>query len=155
MTGSFLHRIPFPGIGITWNPIMIFHCFLVLPCFCLHCYYGKISLPRVVCVLGFVSPGVCNRKICHRGRLESLGNFMYPRGYCSLSYPKSLIIVHNRLTWGDTLTEISWWRCNHFPTFRSCLVPRVSWLCIFQIRCWDGCLKPSVAGFGGFILPLL
>ena len=137
-TGSFLHIIPFTSRGSTWHPQMKSYGFLVLSCFCLYFYYELMSLYRVVYVLGVVAPVFFNGKICRRRRLESLGNFIYPGGYCSSSYPKSLIIVNNRLTWGDTSPENSWWRCNHCPTCRSFLVPRVSWPCIFpaQILRW-------------------
>ena len=131
MTGSFLHMIQFPVIGITWHPLMIFHSFLVLSCFYLHFYYGQMSLPQVVYVLGVVSPYFCNGNICHRRRLEPLGNFPYPGGYCSSSNPKYLIIVHNRLTWGGTYPETSLWSFNHHPPCRYCIVPHVSWTCIF------------------------
>ena len=138
MAVSFLNRIPFPGRGSTWNPLMILYCFLVLSYFCLHFYYGRMSLPQVVYVLGVVASDFCNRKICHRQRFEFLGNFPYPGGYCSSSHPKFLIIVHNRLTWGGTSPETSWWRCNHRLPCRSCIFPCVSWPCIFpyQMLIW-------------------
>ena len=62
MTGSFLHMTPFPSRGSTWHPLIIFHRFLVLSCFCLHFYYGQISLTRVVYVLGVVALDFCDRQ---------------------------------------------------------------------------------------------
>ena len=55
-------RQPFPSRGSTWHPWIIFHRFLVLSCFCLHFYYGKMSLTRVVYVLGVVALDFCNRQ---------------------------------------------------------------------------------------------
>ena len=131
MTGSFLHRIPFLGWGSTWHPKIIFHRFLLMSCFCLHCYHGQMSLTWVVYVLDVVEPDFCNKTICHRRRFEPLGNFPYPGGQLSSSHPKYLIIVHNQLTWGGTYPETSLWSFNHHPPCRSCIVPHVSWTCIF------------------------
>ena len=66
-----------------------------------------LLLWKNITALGGVANGVfatsfCNIKVFHGRRLEFLGNFPYPGGYCYSSNTTSLIIVHNRLTRGGT-----------------------------------------------------
>ena len=102
-----------------------------------------VLLWKNITALGGVAIGVfatsfCNIKVCHGRWLEFWGNFPYPGGYCSSSNTTSLIIFHNQLTRGGTQPENSWWCCHHHPPCRYCLVPRVSWPCIFtdQMLIW-------------------